>query len=74
VKFGHTSKEPSNRTVNSLKVTSRQGRIDRGEETVVGVNMYRVDAVEDSIEVLDIDNDEVRKQRIARLNNMRSTH
>lgn len=44
----------------------RQARIDRGEETVVGVNKYRLDK-EDAIDILDVDNDAVREAQIARL-------
>src|SRR5207249_1548325 len=44
----------------------RQAAIDRGEETIVGVNKYRTsDAT--AVDVRDIDNTEVRRQQIARL-------
>ncbi|KZC97012.1 methylmalonyl-CoA mutase [Oceanibaculum pacificum] len=48
----------------------RQARIDRGEETVVGVNKYRADKDEE-IEFLDIDNASVREQQVARLKKIR---
>lgn len=51
--------------------TARQGRIDRNEEVVVGVNKYCLEASDSPIDVLDIDNDEVRKQQVARLNKTR---
>jgi methylmalonyl-CoA mutase len=48
----------------------RQAAIDRGEEVIVGVNKYKS---EDQAEVnlLDVDNDKVRKAQIARLNRVR---
>ena len=50
----------------------RQAAIDRGEETIVGVNKYRTsDAT--AIDVRDIDNTEVRRQQIARLETLRAT-
>ena len=49
----------------------RQVRIDRGQDTVVGVNKYRVDDAE-SVDVLDIDNTEVRQQQVRRLEETRS--
>ncbi len=50
----------------------RQARVDRGEETVVGVNRYRADVVE-QVDVLDIDNTAVREAQIRRLEQVRST-
>ncbi|HEX4493975.1 MAG TPA: methylmalonyl-CoA mutase [Acidimicrobiia bacterium] len=50
----------------------RQAAIDRGEETIVGVNKYRTtDAT--AVDVRDIDNTEVRRQQIARLETLRAT-
>jgi methylmalonyl-CoA mutase len=49
----------------------RQARVDRGEETVVGVNKYTVDDAE-LVDVLDIDNTAVRKQQVARLEQVRA--
>ncbi len=49
-----------------------QARIDRGQETIVGVNKYRL-AEEPSVEVRDIDNTAVRESQIARLNHIRAT-
>jgi methylmalonyl-CoA mutase len=48
----------------------RQAAIDRGEEVIVGVNKYRA---EDKAEVqlLDVDNDAVRKAQIARLDRVK---
>src|SRR5207244_7231905 len=49
----------------------RQAAIDRGEETIVGVNKYRTsDAT--AVDVRDIDNTEVRRQQIARLAALRA--
>ena len=50
----------------------RQARVDRGEDTVVGVNRYRADVVE-QVDVLDIDNTAVREAQIRRLAQVRST-
>jgi len=44
----------------------KQARIDRGEETVVGVNKYRLKE-EDDINILEIDNIAVRKAQIKKL-------
>lgn len=44
----------------------RQAKIDSGEETIIGVNCYRVDKEED-IEILDIDNTAVRLKQIEKL-------
>jgi methylmalonyl-CoA mutase len=51
---------------------TRQAKIDRGTEVIVGVNKYRLDK-EDPIDIMDIDNDAVRKSQIARLNNIRAS-
>lgn len=51
--------------------TKKQGRIDSGKDTVVGVNKYRLNAKEEKsemIDVLQIDNSEVREKQIARMN------
>ncbi len=50
----------------------KQARIDRGEEVVVGVNKYRAEK-EEQIDILEIDNDEVREQQIKRLQNIRAS-
>jgi methylmalonyl-CoA mutase len=44
----------------------RQARIDRGEETVVGVNKYKP-PVEDKVDILDVDNRAVRDSQVARI-------
>src|SRR5690554_6030818 len=43
-----------------------QARIDSGVQAIIGVNRYRLEQ-EDPIDILDIDNTEVRKQQVARL-------
>ncbi len=48
----------------------KQARIDRGEDVIVGVNKYRVDT-QDDVEVLEIDNEQVRRSQIARLERLR---
>jgi len=50
----------------------RQAAVDRGEETIVGVNKYRL-ADEDAIDARAIDNTEVRRQQIERLERVRAT-
>ncbi len=50
----------------------KQARIDRGEEVIVGVNKYRP-TKEDHVDILDIDNVEVRKAQIARLKKIKSS-
>ncbi len=48
-----------------------QARIDSGQQTIVGINKYRLDQ-EDSIEVLKVDNTAVREAQIERLRELRS--
>jgi methylmalonyl-CoA mutase len=48
----------------------RQARIDSGRETIVGVNRWRLEE-EDPLEILEVDNTEVRRQQIARLEKLR---
>jgi methylmalonyl-CoA mutase len=50
----------------------RQAAIDRGEETIVGVNKYRTTDTT-TVDVRAIDNTEVRRQQIARLETLRAT-
>jgi len=49
----------------------RQAHIDSGAETIVGVNKYRLER-EEPLEILDIDNTEVRRQQIARLEKLKA--
>nr|VFJ99311.1 MAG: methylmalonyl-CoA mutase N-terminal domain-containing protein [Candidatus Kentron sp. LFY] len=49
----------------------RQAQIDSGKETVVGRNKYRL-AKEEPLEILDIDNDAVRRAQVERLKRVRS--
>jgi len=48
-----------------------QARIDSGQQTIVGVNKYRVEN-EAQIEVLKIDNNAVRERQIAKLKQLRA--
>ncbi len=48
-----------------------QARIDSGRQTIVGVNKYRSDA-EEKIEILQVDNRQVRAAQIARLEQLRA--
>ena len=49
----------------------RQAHIDSGEDTIVGVNKYRLEK-EDPMEILEVDNSAVREAQIARLNKLRA--
>ncbi len=49
----------------------RQAAVDRAEETIVGVNNYRL-ADEEHLETRQIDNTEVRRQQIARLEQLKA--
>lgn len=50
----------------------KQARIDSGEETIVGINKYRLDK-EDPIDILEVDNTAVRLSQIERLNNIKAS-
>ncbi len=47
-----------------------QAHIDSGQQTIVGINKYRLDH-EDPIDILEVDNTEVRKEQCARLEELR---
>ncbi len=51
---------------------SKQARIDRGEEVIVGVNKFRL-THQDPVDILEVDNDKVRDSQIARLNRMKKS-
>ncbi len=48
-----------------------QARIDSGAQAVIGVNTYRLDE-EEPLEVLRVDNDEVYRQQVAKLERLRA--
>lgn len=50
----------------------KQARIDSGQDAIIGVNLFRTDE-EKEIEILDIDNAEVREKQITRLKAIRVT-
>ena len=50
----------------------RQARIDAGKETIVGVNKYRLEQ-EAPIDVLEVDNVEVRRKQLVRLDELKRT-
>ena len=50
----------------------KQARIDSGHDIIVGVNKFKLE-YEDSLQILEVDNDLVRSQQIMRLNNIKST-
>ncbi len=47
-----------------------QAHIDSGKQTIVGINKYRLEH-EDPIDILEVDNTEVRKEQCARLEELR---
>ena len=49
----------------------RQARVDRGDDTIVGVNKYQLEE-EGELDLLDIDNQAVRESQIARLDKMKA--
>ncbi len=50
----------------------KQARIDSGHDVIVGVNKYRLDR-EDAVDTLEVDNNKVRENQIARLGKVRTT-
>jgi methylmalonyl-CoA mutase len=49
----------------------KQARIDSGKETIVGVNKYQLDK-EEPIDILEVDNEKVRKSQLDRLEKLRN--
>ncbi len=50
----------------------KQARIDSGQDGIIGVNIFQTDDSKE-IDILDIDNAEVRDKQIARLNGIKAT-
>ena len=50
----------------------KQARIDRGEDVIVGVNKFQIDE-QDVVDILEIDNEQVREAQLRRLANIRSS-
>ncbi|MFD2940449.1 methylmalonyl-CoA mutase [Flavobacterium notoginsengisoli] len=50
----------------------KQARIDSGQDIIVGVNKYRLEK-EDPLDILDVDNQLVRRQQIERLEEIKRT-
>lgn len=50
----------------------KQARIDSSQDIIVGVNKFRLEK-EDPLQILDVDNDMVRKQQIERLTQIKDT-
>lgn len=50
----------------------KQAKIDSGEEFIIGVNSFKSSLKQDGIEILDIDNTEVRRKQIERLNTIKA--
>ncbi len=51
----------------------RQASIDRGDETIVGVNKYSLKEDDSNIEILDVNNTEVLRQQVARLEKIKAS-
>ncbi|MBT8209991.1 MAG: methylmalonyl-CoA mutase [Eudoraea sp.] len=49
----------------------KQARIDSGQDIIVGVNRYRLDE-EETLQILEVDNAEVRRQQIARIHTLKA--
>ena len=49
----------------------KQAKIDTGKDVIVGVNKYKLEK-EDPIDILDVDNEEVRKSQIERLKKLKA--
>ena len=50
----------------------KQARIDSGQDVIVGVNQYRLEK-EDPLQILDVDNQMVRKQQLEQLDRIKSS-
>ena len=50
----------------------KQARIDSGQDIIVGVNKYRLET-EDPLQILDVDNQMVRKQQLEQLEKIKAT-
>jgi len=50
----------------------KQARIDSSQDTIVGVNKYRLEQ-EDPLQILEVDNDAVRESQITRLKKLKAT-
>ena len=50
----------------------KQARIDRGEDVIVGVNKFQIDE-QDAVDILEIDNEQVRDAQLARLATIRGS-
>lgn len=50
----------------------KQAKIDSGEEFIIGVNSFKSSLKQNPIEILDIDNTEVRRKQIERLEKIKS--
>ena len=49
---------------------TKQARIDSGEEKVIGLNVFKK-AIDDSLDILEVDNQKVREQQVAGLSKLR---
>jgi methylmalonyl-CoA mutase len=51
----------------------KQARIDRGDDVIVGMNKYQLDISDSEVEILEIDNQAVRKAQLDRLTTIRKS-
>ncbi|MBW8362462.1 MAG: methylmalonyl-CoA mutase [Kaistella sp.] len=51
----------------------KQAKIDSGEEFIIGVNSFKSTQKQMELEILDIDNSEVRRKQIERLDNIKAS-
>ena len=65
------SKQVFRRCASKEAAARTQARIDSGNQTIVGVNKYRLEK-EAPIDILEIDNTEVRKEQIERLEQLKA--
>ena len=52
--------------------TRKQARIDSNQDSIIGVNKYRLEK-EDPLQILDVDNQMVRKQQLEQLDRIKAT-
>jgi methylmalonyl-CoA mutase len=67
LKYFHTKHAPPR-----CAAARKQARIDSGQDIIVGVNKYRLEK-EDPLQILDVDNQMVRKQQLEQLNRIKAT-
>ncbi len=75
MKNGHTWKAIE-KGIPKLRIeeaaAKKQARIDSGQDVIVGVNKYRL-AAEEQLQTLEVDNEQVRRSQIERLNAIKAS-